>query len=104
MELLFMFTKITALLFCLIFIITTRNFVLKKINTYIDNRFEIELNNNTNIFERIYLNFFKNKKNKLKDEYTYIYRQKAQYIANIVTIMTISIIAFFVIFLQLKIN
>jgi hypothetical protein len=98
MELLLMIIKITGLQLCLILIITARNIVLKKINNYIDNRFEIEFYNRTNRFIRLFIS--KNKKSELEYEYTYLYRQKAQYIANIVTIITILIIIFIAIFLQ----
>jgi uncharacterized integral membrane protein len=99
---LLMIIKITGFLLCLVFIIIARNIALKKINNYIDNRFEIEFYNRTNKFTRIFIS--KNKKSELEHEYTYLYRRKAQYIANIVTIITILIIIFIAIFLQLRIK
>jgi len=72
------------------------------INNYIDNRFEIEFYNRTNRFTRLFIS--ENKKSELEYEYTFLYRQKAQYIANITTLITILIIIFFAIFLQLRIK
>ena len=102
MELLLMIMKITGFLLCLVFIITARSIALKKINNYIDNRFEIEFYNRTNRFTRLFIS--ENKKSELEYEYTFLYRQKAQYIANITTLITILIIIFFAIFLQLRIK
>lgn len=97
-----MIMKITSFLLCLVFIITARSIALKKINNYIDNRFEIEFYNRTNRLIRFFIS--ENKKSELEHKYTYLYRQKAQYIANIVTIITILIIIFIAIFLQLRNN
>jgi len=102
MELLLMIMKITGFLLCLVFTITARSIALKKINNYIDNRFEIEFYNRTNRFTRLFIS--ENKKSELEYEYTFLYRQKAQYIANIATLITILIIIFFAIFLQLRIK
>ena len=97
-----MIMKTTGFLLCLVFIITAKSIALNKINTYKDNRFEIEFYNRTNRFTRFFIS--EKKKSELEYEYTYSYRQKVQYIANIVTIITILIIIFFAIFLQLRIN
>jgi len=98
MELLLIITKITGLLLCLILIITARSIALKKINNYIDDRFEIEFSNRTNRFTRLFIS--DNKKSELEYKYTYLYKQKAQYTANTVTIIAILIILFIAIFLQ----
>jgi len=102
MEVFFMIIKITILLLSVIFIIKTRSIALKKINKYIDNRFETEFYNRTNRFTRFFIS--ENKKSELEYEYTFMYRQKAQSIANFVTLITILIIIFIAIFLQLRIK
>jgi len=90
--------KIKSIIILLFIIITIigRTIILKKINKYIDKKFEEEFYNRTNKFTRFLVYLFSNK-NKIKHEKTYTYRQNMRIIVNIfiISIISITIIALF---------
>jgi len=88
----------------IIALIRLKIFVIKKINEYIDNRFEEEFYNRTNWFIRLFIS--KKKKEKIEHEETDDYREKvnkANKIANIIlTILIIILVGILVYYVYIK--